>query len=153
MLDNFLPSDAPEIQPLQKRQFRLVIAAVVVILALLLGWALLDARNAYPSVAPDFTLTTFDSGTVHLSDLKGKVVVLNFWATWCGPCRSEAPELQAIWQKYKDRGVVMVGIDQADKPEVSLAYLKEFKIGYANGLDNGIIDAYRVQGLPTTIIV
>src|SRR5260221_494161 len=114
MLDNYLPADNPERTLPRKRHFGIVIAAAIVILALALGWALLDARNAYPNVAPDFTLTTFDGKTVRLSDLKGKVVVLNFWATWCGPCRAEAPQLQALWQKYKDRGVLFLGVDQAD---------------------------------------
>jgi cytochrome c biogenesis protein CcmG/thiol:disulfide interchange protein DsbE len=127
MLDNYSPSDIPDLTPPRNRHFGVVIAAAVVILALALGWALLDSRNAYPNYAPDFTLNTFDGNAVHLSDLKGKIVVLNFWATWCGPCRAEAPELQALWQKYKDRGVIFVGIDQADTTASALSYLKEFK--------------------------
>jgi cytochrome c biogenesis protein CcmG, thiol:disulfide interchange protein DsbE len=153
MLDHFRPDDTTPILPPRKRPFWGVIVAVVVILLLLLGWALLDSRNTYPNIASDFTLNTYDGNTLRLSDLKGKVVVLNFWATWCAPCRDEAPNLQALWQKYKDRGVMFIGVDQADKPEAALAYLNEFKINYPNGPDNGIVSTYRVQGLPTTIII
>jgi len=100
-----------------------------------------------------FTMKDMNGADVRLASFKGRPILLNFWATWCGPCRAEAPQLQALWQKYKDRGVVFVGIDQADTTESALSYLKEYKIDYANGPYNGIVAAYRIQGLPTTMII
>ena len=61
--------------------------------------------------APDFTLKDLNGNRVGLSDFKGKVVVLNFWATWCGPCREEIPHMDALYQKYKDQGLAVIGIN------------------------------------------
>jgi DsbE subfamily thiol:disulfide oxidoreductase len=63
------------------------------------------------SPAPDFTLNDLDGNPVSLRDLRGQVVFLNFWATWCPPCRAEMPEIESIHQKYKDKGVTVIGID------------------------------------------
>src|SRR5689334_10242414 len=75
----------------------MAIAGALVIGIAALGWALLDARQPTNDIAPDFTLTAYDGASYQLSDLRGKVVVLNFWATWCGPCKGEVPGLVALW--------------------------------------------------------
>ena len=93
-----------------------VIALALVALLIVLAVAVRQ-RGAGPlaeGVAPDFTLTTFDGQTYKLSELKGKPVVLNFWASWCIPCRDEAPALQRAWETYKDRGVLVLGVDYVD---------------------------------------
>jgi peroxiredoxin len=64
--------------------------------------------------APDFTLQTADGGTVRLADLKGQPVFINFWATWCDPCREEMPAMQAVYDQYKDRGLVILAIDMEE---------------------------------------
>jgi cytochrome c biogenesis protein CcmG, thiol:disulfide interchange protein DsbE len=106
-------------------------------------------------VAPDFTLSTFDGQTTKLADLKGKVVVVNFWASWCVPCRDEAVFLEKQWRAYKDRGVVFVGIDYVDSESNARAYLKEFNITYPNAPDLGteISQRYRIKGVPETYFI
>ena len=131
--------------------------ALVLSLLALLGWGLV-ARQSGPrsqGSAPDFTLTTFDGQEVTLSDLRGQVVVINFWASWCPPCRYEADYLEATWQEYREQGVVFLGIDYLDTKEEALAYIEEFSITYPNGPDLGthISQAYRIRGVPETFFV
>jgi cytochrome c biogenesis protein CcmG/thiol:disulfide interchange protein DsbE len=105
--------------------------------------------------APDFTLSLFDGGQLSLSDLRGEVVVINVWASWCPPCRDEAPVLERAWRRYRDRGVIFVGVDYMDTEPAALAYIAEFDITYPNGPDLGsrISQDYNVQGVPETFFV
>jgi len=111
--------------------------------------------------APDFSLTLFDTGeidadeTLRLSDLRGKVVVLNFWASWCPPCRQEAPTFERVWEAYRDRGVVFVGANIWDTDEDALRFLQEFGITYPTGPDpNGeIAIEYGLTGIPETYFI
>ncbi len=105
--------------------------------------------------APLFTLTLFDGGALRLEDLRGKVVFLNFWASWCPPCRAEARTLEAAWQKYKDQGMVFVGVNIQDQEENARAFIDEFGITYPNGIDRGsrIAIDYGVWGLPETFFI
>jgi len=105
--------------------------------------------------APEFTLTTFNGDQIDLSDLQGKVVVLNFWASWCKPCEQEARELEQAYQRYKDEGVAFLGVDYVDTEKEALAYLDRFGITYPNGPDLGtrISQAYRIRGVPETYII
>src|SRR5512141_1730143 len=106
-------------------------------------------------VAPDFTLQTFEGKSVKLSDLRGKVVVINFWASWCVPCRDEAPFLQKTWQQYQDKDVVFMGIDWVDPEADAKAYIKQYNITYPNGPDLGsaINPLYKIKGVPETYFV
>lgn len=105
--------------------------------------------------APDFTLTSFDNQKIRLSDLRGQVVVVNFWASWCVPCRDEAPFLEQAWRQYKDRGVVFIGVNYVDSETPAKAYLKEFDITYFNGPDIGseIYQRFRAKGVPETYFI
>lgn len=136
-----------------------LIIAFAIVLALLafLAWGLKKAQAGprESGMAPDFTLTDFDGSVITLSDLRGQVVIVNFWASWCPPCREEAAYLEATWRKYKDKGVVFIGVDWVDTEKEALAYMKEFDLTYFNGPDIGtrIATAYNIQGVPETFYV
>ena len=102
--------------------------------------------------AAPFSLTLFDGSRVTLAEHRGKVVLVNFWASWCIPCREEAPLLEAAWRAYRDRGVVFVGVNIQDSEGAARAFLREFGITYPNGPDPGgrIAIDYGVYGIPET---
>jgi thiol-disulfide isomerase/thioredoxin/Cu/Ag efflux protein CusF len=106
--------------------------------------------------APDFALPTLSGETIRLSDLRGKVVLLNFWATWCVPCRTEMPTLEELYQRYKERGleVVAVNLDALSTAGVE-AFLKEVAVTFRIVLDPSwsAAQVYRVLGLPTTYLI
>jgi cytochrome c biogenesis protein CcmG/thiol:disulfide interchange protein DsbE len=106
--------------------------------------------------APDFILTTYDGDQVDTQELRGKVVVLNFWASWCKPCEQEAADLEAAWRYYEPaEDVVFLGVAYTDTPTESQKYLDKFEITYPNGDDlrTLISDAYRIRGVPETYII
>lgn len=133
------------------------VVVLVAVLGLLVGGLqFVDSQEpVHEGAAPDFTLGGFDGGTVTLSELRGKVVVVNVWASWCLPCRDEAPYLERVWRRYRDRGVVILGVAYADREEPARAFLEEFDITYFNGPDVGakIARAYNIQGVPETFFV
>lgn len=107
-------------------------------------------------VAPAFVLTTFEEEDISTEELAGKVILVNFWASWCNPCELEAADLQTAWTMYKDTGqVVFLGVDWSDTETEALAYMKKFGITYPSGPDYGtrISQAYRTQGVPETYVI
>lgn len=107
------------------------------------------------ALAPQFSLTTFDGQTIDTQQLRGQVVVVNFWASWCVPCEQEAAALQQAYEANKDRGVVFLGVDYVDTEPEARGYLARFSITYPNGPDLGtrISQAYRMRGVPETYIL
>jgi len=123
-----------------------------------LGFSLMRTIQGPVSIGdevPDFTLTTFSGEQIALGDLRGQVVVINFWASWCKPCEQEAVVFEQAYQMYKDRGVVFLGVGYADTEREARAYLVKYGITYPNGPDLGtrISQAFRTSGVPETYIV
>jgi cytochrome c biogenesis protein CcmG/thiol:disulfide interchange protein DsbE len=136
---------------------RLLAFGLLIALLSLSAWGLVKANSGpvESGLAPDFTLTSFDGRTLTLSQLRGQVVIVNFWASWCLPCREEAAYLESTWRQYKDQGVVFIGVDWVDTQKEALAYMKEFDLTYFNGPDLGtrIATEYRIKGVPETYFV
>lgn len=134
-----------------------VIVLVIVGLLAVLAIAV-QTRGAPPLAsgeAPNFTLTTFDGQTMSLGDLKGKPVVVNFWASWCIPCRDEAAALQRAYAKYGEKGLVVLGVDYVDTEADAKKFIAEFEQTYPNGPDLGtrISQAFHISGVPETYFI
>lgn len=136
-----------------------VLLVWVFVLGLLavLGLGLVDSQRGFRvgDRVPDLILTTFDGDEIDFADLRGQIVVVNFWASWCKPCEQEAVELEQAYQLYKDQGVVFLGVDYLDAETPALAYIAKFGITYPNGPDLGtrISQAFRTIGVPETYII
>ena len=111
--------------------------------------------NQPPEAAYDFEVETFDGDTLKLSDLKGKVVVLNFWASWCPPCRWEMPSFERISKEYGDKEVVFVGLALSDTLRDARGFADSVGVTYPLALDSTgrIAAAYNVRSLPTTFFI
>jgi cytochrome c biogenesis protein CcmG/thiol:disulfide interchange protein DsbE len=152
--------DAPARSPLR----RYLTFGVVVVFVGFLAWGLFTRNQTQPTsgLAPDFTLTLYDGyggnvaqSPVKLSELRGKVVLINFWASWCIPCADEAADLEAAYRMYQAKGVVFLGIDWLDNEADARNYLKKFDISFANGpdLQTRIGPTYRISGVPETYVL
>ncbi len=148
---------------LPTRLLQIVAVVVIGLLLVLLGWQVLNrnqGRNIVAAVeagdtpaAPDFDLPTLNGdGDLALSSMRGKAVVLNFWASWCEPCKDEAPELQAAWERYQDDGVVVVGLDAQDFRSDARGFIDRFGLTYPNVHDGqgSTLDRFGVTGFPET---
>jgi len=126
---------------------------------ILLGIGLLQNQAGPITIeqrVPPITLTTFDGKSMLTTQMKGKVIVINFWASWCQPCASEAADLQQAWQQYAPNGqVVFLGVDYVDTPPEAKGYLNQYRITYPNGPDLGtrIAQTFHIQGVPETYII
>jgi cytochrome c biogenesis protein CcmG/thiol:disulfide interchange protein DsbE len=152
-----------ESQDSPKPGFRLGLGGImllggILLVALVVGLQLARQGQSQPTAgpAPDFTVTTFDGQRIRLSDLRGRVVILNFWASWCGPCRAEAPILESLWRDYRDRGVIVLGVTYADAERDSRAFIAEMGMTYPNAPDVGTFisrSLYHITGVPETFII
>jgi len=108
-------------------------------------------------LAPDFTLNTLDGETVTLSDLRGQVILLNIWASWCPPCRAEMPAMQRVWEEYQARGVVVLAVNSTvqDTPADAQAFVTENGLTFPIPLDTSgeVTRLYRVSSLPTSFFI
>jgi peroxiredoxin len=112
-------------------------------------------RVEKPFTAPDFTLTSEGGKSYHLADFRGQVVVINFWATWCPPCRREMPSMERMWEKIKDKGVVVFAIDVGEDADTVFEFRGSYPMSFPLllDLDGSVINKFPVTGLPTTYIV
>lgn len=159
--------EVSEATPAKKRRLSgttVGIWAVVIGILGLLGWGLINTNAPRPEVgqpAPDFDLEFFDGyewngqPIATLSEMKGNVVVMNFWASWCLECRYEAEALEKISQKYANQNVIFLGIAYADVEPNSLKYMQEFNVSYPHAPDLGtdVSQKYEITGVPETFII
>ncbi len=105
--------------------------------------------------APDFALPLLNGGTLAFHSLRGRPVLLNFWASWCAPCREETPLLVRLHKIYGPRGVAFIGINAEDQPADARRFIAQYHVDYAVARldDERLIDAFGVPGLPTTILI
>ncbi len=128
-----------------------LLAAALATLALLA-----PAVHAAPApVAPDFTLRSADGRNVRLDELRGQVVLVNFWATWCGPCREEMPRLDALYAKYRKSGFVLLAVNIDDDPKVALATAAKLGVSFPVLLDTDkkVSKQYELSTMPSTVVV
>ncbi|MCE7948421.1 MAG: TlpA family protein disulfide reductase [Chloroflexi bacterium CFX4] len=141
-----------------RRRWLMPISLIVPLLIVIgLGVVLIQSNQGQLSsgFAPAFTLQTYDGGSFDLREQRGKVVLINFWASWCGPCRSEAAELNAVWDEFRSREFAMIGVGYLDNERDALGFIAEFGVEYPTGHDNGslIARAFRTRGVPETYIL
>lgn len=141
-----------------------MIYGIALVVLVLLGLAYRNSQQTRPVVnnaAPDLDLTFYagyewDGRSVaRLSDMQGEVIVLNFWASWCAPCRDEAEFLETVSREYADKGVTFLGVAWSDTERKAIEYLAEYDITYPNAPDLGLggADTYRITGVPETYVI
>jgi cytochrome c biogenesis protein CcmG/thiol:disulfide interchange protein DsbE len=142
-----------------------VAIGLVALLFILLAWSLLtdeggtlaaQANRGERPAAPDFTLERLDeSSELRLSELEGKAVLVNFWASWCAPCKEEAPFLEEVWRDNRNRGLVVVGLDAKDFRADARRFAERFGLTFPLVYDGpgDSTDPYGVTGFPETFVI
>lgn len=128
---------------------------LVVVLLCLCAAGPLRAAPAPQAAAPDFTLKSGGGENLKLSELRGQVVLINFWASWCGPCRKEMPLLDALYQQYKPLGFTVLGVNVEEDPGQARSLLSKVPVTFPVVFDgtNTVSKLYNVVAMPTTVIV
>lgn len=141
-------------------KFQAIVCIVTLLFVTHPGSAQEPVKQTLPRVeqaftAPDFTLTSESGKTYHLADFRGQVVLINFWATWCPPCRREMPSMDRMWKKIKGKGVQVFAINVGENADTIFEFLGSYPVNFPllMDLDGSVIKRYPVTGLPTTYIV
>jgi len=126
-----------------------------IVLALAAAVPTVAATPAANAVAPDFTLRSTDGRNMRLDELRGQVVLVNFWATWCGPCREEMPRLNALYEKYRRSGFVLLGVNVDDDPATALATASKLAVSFPVLLDTDkkVSKLYALETMPSTLLM
>ncbi len=149
-------------RPTDRRSIHLV--TLILGVAVLVGFTLLPRLTASPSAlegkpAPDFVLPVIHNGKkgdrIQLSNLKGQAVVLSFWASWCGPCRAEAPSVDRLARRLRDKGVTVIGVNTNDEPGSAVAFAKRENLSFpiVSDQDGRVGASFGVSSLPTLVVV
>lgn len=129
----------------------LLVAAMTLCAGLLPG----ASADAIQGAAPDFTLKSQTGGNLKLSELRGQVVLINFWASWCGPCRQEMPALDELYQHYRSLDFTVIGINVEENSDNAKSLLKDIHVTFPVLFDNNnaVSKLYSIKGMPSTILV
>ncbi len=128
---------------------------LLLVIALALSACGGDPAAKGPPAAPDFTLSTPRGGTLSLNQYKGQPIVLNFFTTWCGPCRNEMPGIQKTYRKYADQGLVVIGVNIEETTAEVTSFVKEYSLTFpvVMDLDGKIANRYQVNSYPRTVFI
>src|SRR5216110_411403 len=137
------------------RHLRLHTLRLVVAAALAMGATLESGAVAPATAAPDFTLRTMGGPNLRLQEQRGRVVLINFWATWCGPCRQEMPHLNRLYEKYRASGFVLLGVNVDDdkRNAVDVAAKLGLKFPVLLDTDKKVSRLYELSTMPSTVLI
>lgn len=153
------PADGVDLGRLPRRHLIIAASLPLVLLGLIAGFLLWRQPSPGPttigSAAPEFTLVDLDGSPVRLSDLRGHPVVVNFWASWCGPCVEEFPLLRQAVERHAADGLVVIGIVYQDRSEAARAFMQRNGATWQAAMDPGgrVAEAYRILGPPETFFI
>ena len=129
---------------------RLLTAIIVAVCLAPYAWA-----EEITGKAPDFTLKGLNGDNLKLSELRGKVILINFWASWCGPCRQEMPVLDQLYQRYRSLDFTIIGVNVEENSDAAKSLLKDVNVTFPILFDNtnAVSKLYKVKGMPSSILV
>ena len=140
-----------------RRPFRFVLLAAFLVLLPVMTQAAAQGLTAVPArpLAPEFELRDPDGNIHRLSDYRGRVAIVNFWATWCPPCRAEMPSMERAWKQIESEGILMIGINVGEDLETVNAFTEEYPVTFPLLLDEDAKTSieWPVRGMPTTFVV
>jgi peroxiredoxin len=130
------------------------VVAMLIVLPLLLAATRASAANV-EGQAPDFTLKSLDGSNLRLNEYRGQVVLINFWASWCGPCRQEFPLLDRMHQRYRDAGFAVLGVNVEEDPRQAREFLEKVRVEFPILFDEqqSVSETYRVMAMPSSVVL
>ncbi|GAC30202.1 TlpA disulfide reductase family protein [Brumicola pallidula] len=143
------------VKPLSTVRMRQLLTNGAVVVALTICSAGAMAKPVSGEESPDFTLKSRDGGNIRLSEQRGNIVLVNFWASWCGPCREELPAFEALYQEYQDLGVEILAVNVDDEADKANVLLQDIEVSFPVLFDTSgeVSQLYDVSAMPTTVIV